>query len=77
MKQGLILAPIIATLVVMAFLVGSTIYRRYTGLTRGQSAMLWLLAIGLAVVTVGFPLVSPINQHFSGNPDEKPFIKVL
>jgi hypothetical protein len=69
-------ALLIATLVVVGILVGTTIYHRYTGLTRGQSALLWLLAIGLAVVTVGFPAISPINQHFSGNPDEKPFLKL-
>ncbi len=51
-------------------------YRRYTGLSGGQSALLCLLAVGLAVVTVGFPAVSPIVQHYSGNPDEKPFLKL-
>ena len=69
-------ALLIATLVVVGILVGTIIYRHYIGLTRGQSALLWLLAIGLAVVTVGFPVISPIDQHFSGDPDEKPFLKL-
>ena len=40
---------IITTLVVVGVWVGSSIYRRYTGLTRVQSAVLWLLAIGVSV----------------------------
>jgi hypothetical protein len=42
-------ALLIAVLVVVGILIGTTIYRRYTGFSRAHSALLWLLAVGLAV----------------------------
>jgi hypothetical protein len=58
--------------VVAGIFIGSLIYRRYTGLTRSQSALLWLLAVALAA---GFTICTSSPEstrwmqygHFSSN----------
>ena len=67
------LALLLAAFAVAGVLVGATIYRRYTGLTRGQSALLWLLAVALAVVTLDLPGFGPLNRHYSFGSDDQIF----
>lgn len=61
-------ALLIATLAVVGGLVGTTFYRRYTGLTRGQSALLWLLAVGLAFCGIMVRREAMRNNHNSMQP---------
>src|ERR1019366_4955733 len=49
--------------------VGSSIYRRYTGFSRGQSMLLWLLAVGLAV---GLMIGLQNQRDHRGEPDLMP-----
>jgi hypothetical protein len=50
MNQTILPSLILATLVVVGLWVGTHIYHRYTGLTRLQSALLWLLAVIFVVL---------------------------
>ena len=72
-------ALLMATLAVVGILVGSTIYRRYTGLTRGQSALLWLLAVALAIVLVASPMFDWLMSHQRGSRgiDEQPIFQTF
>jgi hypothetical protein len=44
----IVIVPIFAALVAVIVWIGTTIYRRYTGLTRGQSALLFLASVSAA-----------------------------
>ena len=72
------LALLFATLIVVGVLIGSTIYRRYTGLTRGKSALLWLLAIVLPVgVGIFFLGVTHTNFPYLSRSNEDPVLWIL
>jgi len=72
-------ALLVATLVVVGVLVGTTIYRRYTGLTRGQSALLWLLTVVVSTVLVASPMINWLLRHQRGSReiDEQPIFQTL
>jgi hypothetical protein len=50
----ILIVPIIAALLVAILWIGTIIYRRYTGLTRGQSALLFLVSASAAICLLGY-----------------------
>lgn len=65
---------LVAAVGVMSVFVGSTIYSRYLGLKRRQSALLWLLAIGGAIITLDLPWFDPLSHGYAASQGIRPMM---
>ena len=77
MNQLAFQALLIATLTVAGIIIGGGVYCRYTGLTRRQAQLLWLLAVGLSVVSSAYIFEVIRNSQYEHNAMAKRIFALL